>query len=530
METVRAAIPIAQAIPVEVEVPGGSLRPTKVRMSLTACINYALRTSQKRQVSLEGRRIAEAQHRQAMAAYWPQVTLHASAQLRSNEPNFGFPGLAVDTDPIHFQTAPMNFTTAPGRITTPATAITIPTGNPQQPYAQIPVPPQTINVPSQNVAVPSLSVDVPSQHIDIEAQKFDLMDRVTYGAEIDAKWLLADGGERRARRRQAQSGIEVAHQGEREAMIEIMADVKRYYQGAVMSAGLIKIGEDVLVRMESALELTEGFYMGGSLKITKLDYLRNKVMVDALRAMLVSMHANYELACSALTHSMGLGWESRIEPLEDDLSYWRSNIDLPRLVQSGYRFSPDWNSILAGLDAAESGVKKARSGFMPKVALFGKVHSIENDLDGGFSTDENLDAWTVGVGMELPLFRGFLTRNRLDEAKARLRKLKGQKVLLEKGLAMKIKKNFIDLNAAQEREIALTATVDSAKENRDLTDRAYRAGMTEADKIFEALMYDALARASRLRTRFSAIEARIHLDSIVGGSFAALLDSELAKN
>ncbi len=30
-----------------------------------------------------------------------------------------------------------------------------------------------------------------------------------------------------------------------------------------------------------------------------------------------------------------------------------------------------------------------------------------------------------------------------------------------------------------------------------------------------------------MRSRYSAIEARINLDSIVGGSFAALVDSEL---
>ena len=75
--------------------------------------------------------------------------------------------------------------------------------------------------------------------------------------------------------------------------------------------------------------------------------------------------------------------------------------------------------------------------------------------------------------------------------------------------------------------VALAVTVASAQENRDLTDRAYGAGMAEADKIFEALMFDALARANQLRTRYAAIEARIELDSIVGGSFAALVDAEM---
>jgi len=510
-----------QALPEKSSVSG--------KMSLKGCIDFALRTSHKRNVSVAGTHIAEAQHRQALAAYWPHLSMKASAQLRSNEPNFAFPGLSVDTEPMNFTTQPMNFTTAPSQITTPATTITIPTGNPQQPYVQIPVAPQTINVPSQNVDVPALNVSVPSQHIEIDQQKFDLMDRFTYGAGVEAKWLLADGGERRARRRQALSGIEAARQGEREAAIAIIADVKRYYEGAVLAANLVDIGEDVLLRMETALEMTESFYKGGSMKVTKLDYLSNKVMVDALRASLVTMRKNYDLACSALTHSMGLSWDSKVEPSERTLRYDRLDVGLPQLVEEGYRFSPDWNTLLAGLDAAENGVKKARAGFMPKLAFIGNVHSIENGMEGGFATDENLDAWTVGLGVELPLFQGFLTKNQVGEAKARLEKLKGQQVLLEEGLAMMVKKNFIDLKAAQDREKALSTTAATAKENRDLTDRAYRAGMAEADKIFEALLFDALARANQLRTRYAAIEARIHLDSIVGGSFASLVDSELSS-
>ncbi len=509
------------------------------RLSLAECVAIALERSATRKVTQAGVAIAEAQHRQALAAYWPQLTLGAFSQLRSNEPNFAFPGMtvntpqmAVNTPAMQFRSQASTFTTPASVMSVPASTMTLPAGTlgPGTPPITIPVPAQQVNVPSQKIAVPSQSVNVPgqkfavdSQQLHVDGQKFDLLDRHTSGINLEGKWLLFDGGERVSRKRQARSGVRAAEEEVRLASIQLVSDVKRYYEGAVLARRLTRLGEDVLARMEATLELTEKFYKGGSMKVTKMDYLRNKVVVDGMRSMVENLNANYALACSALTHAMGLGWESRIEPNRDVVNYQPVKGDLAALVQESYEFSPNWNKVLAGIEAAEHGVKKAKAGFMPKVALTGNIHAVDNGLDGGLATDENLNAWTVGVGVELPIFRGFLNKNRLAEARARLARMSHKQVLLREGLGMQVKAAFISLGAAQKREKDLGSAVATAKENRNLTERAYRAGMTEADKIFEALMIESFMQAQRQRVRYEAVESRIGLDSVVGRGFAEFL-------
>ena len=500
-------------------------------LSLEQCIEIAMTESSRPKVGRASKLIAEAQHRQALAAYWPHVSMTGFAQLRSNEPNFEFPGLAIDTPATQFTTPEMQFNYPGGTIKTPATAIQVPAHAlyPGSPALAVPVASQNVKVPGQTISVPSQTLDVPSQHIVVDKQTFDLADRFTYGAALDAKWLIADGGERRSRRKQALSGIEAAHQEERADTIDLVSDVKRYYQGAVLARQLLEVANDVHERMKSTLDLTKTFFEGGSMEVTKMDYLRNKVMVDALESGIAKMEANYELACSALTHSMGLGWQSRIEPLEQKMRYEKMDVDLGQMIGQSYQFHPDWKRLLAGLEAAEFGVKKQRAGFSPKVAFLGKIHAIENNHESGVATDENLNAWTVGIGVEVPIFHGFLTKNRVAEAKARLEKMEHQQVLLEEGLAMMVKKSFIDLAAAQKREKAMQAACSTAAENRELTDRAYRAGMAEADEIFRALVVDALSRATQLKTQYDAVTARIELDAAVGTGFTNLLANELTK-
>lgn len=501
------------------------------KFTLEQCLDMAIERSHAPKVSTASKMIAEAQHRQALAAYWPHFTMSGFASLRSNEPNFQFPGMSVATPALQFATPEMSFSSPELSVRTPATSINLPAGTlgPGSPAIAVPVGSQNIKVPSQNIAVPSQSITVPAGQLEVQSQEFDLADRASYGAQIEAKWLMADGGERRARRKRAMAGVEAAGHGQRASLIALSSDVRRYYQSAVMAAALTNIAEDVLERMESTLELTKTFYEGGSMKVTRMDYLSNKVSVDALRSGIEMLNANYELACSALAHSMGLGFDSRIEPSETKLRFKRLNTDLPELVGQSYHFSPDWGQLLAGLEAAQQAVKGARAGFAPKVALLGKIHAIENGPERGFSTEENLNAWEVGVGVELPLFRGFLTKNQLDEAKAELKKMEHQQVLLEEGLAMQVKKSFIDLTSAQRREHKMAQAVASARENRDLTDRAYRAGMTDADKIFEALIMDALARAQKLKVQYDAVAARIALDAAVGEGFTKLLEGTIGK-
>ncbi len=498
-------------------------------MRLEQCIELALAESHAPKVGQASRLIAEAQHRQALAAYWPHLSMTGFSHLRSEAPTFEFPGLGVHTPEMQFTTPEMQFQYPGGAIRTPASAIQVPAGALYQgsPGFVLPVDSQTVRVPAQTIQVPSQQLSVPSQYLEVPAQKFELADRTTYGVALEAKWLLADGGERRGRRRAALAGVEAARQEERAETIELISDVRRYYAGAVLARELVGVAEDVHERMVATLELTQTFYEGGSMQVTKMDYLRNKVVVDALQSGLEQLRGNYELACAALTHRMGLGWDSKIEPAEERLRYEELPHGTAELIGRSYQFNPDWQRLLAGLDAAGQGVKQARAGFAPKVAFLGKIHAIENGHEGGLATDENLNAWTVGVGVEMPVFRGFLTKNQVAEARARLEQLRHQQVLLEEGLAMRVKKSCIEIGVAQGRVAALGSAAETAAENRDLTDRAYRAGMAEADEIFRALIMDALSRAQGLKARYDAVRARIELDAAVGAGFSDLLADAL---
>lgn len=448
----------------------------QTKLSLQECIDQALANNHAKAASRYSIEIAEAQHRQALSAYWPQVGIKATYTIMDEDPNFIFPG-------------------------------------------------RTISL--QGMSIP---VDTPSGQIQLSAlpipdQNVKIMDKKNFVASLDASLPLYTGGKITSIVQQAEQGVRAAKEESRRTDLQVIYDTTRYYYGSVLGQELLQIGRDSLARMEITLELTENLYKHGSGKVKKTDYLRNKTVVEWLRSAVSSLEANEKLAKAALTNSMGLPWDTPVEVAESTLPFSAIQLDLRELVSDTYRFNPDWARIEAGLSAAEAKISEARSGHLPKIGLFGSLRRIENSYDKGVVTPENRNSWMVGIGLDLPLFNGFRTTNEVREAKARLNKLKEQQVLLREGLALQVKHLFIQLMKSQDQKASTEAAAASAEENRALNERAYQEELVETKDVIEAQLMESLMKAQYRKTVFDHLESRAHLDFVVGKELTKLLDS-----
>lgn len=488
--------------------------------SLAQCIETALTHNQQRPASRFSVAIAKAQHRQALSAYWPQVNLRGLADLRGDEPNFIYPESTFTLPDMALGLPEMSIPFPGGTIQTPASSLTIPSGafGPNFPPAdlQVPVPPQSVNIPGQLITIPSQQFAVPGQELTVPEQEIQLADRFTYGALLEVQWLLYDGGMREAMRAQAKQGIAAARQDARRTDHEIIYEVTRMYNGTVLASQLLSLGEETLERMRITLTLTEQLYKGGSMQVKKTDYLRNKVVVDSIRMLVERLRKNKELAASALVHSMGLSWQSSVTPTKKALNYQAHDIDLATAIGEALQSNPQWNKVQIGIQAADAKIREERSAHLPRVAFLGSAHYLENGLNTGAASKSNLQNWSVGIGMELPLFTGFRHREKLKEAKAHAGQIRAQRELLRHGLAMKIKSHYLNLKQMEQQEAISVEAVQTATENRDLVERAYRNDLIEARDVFESQMMEAMVKARRHKLHFDQLTTIADLNRDIG--------------
>ncbi|GBD94940.1 toluene efflux pump outer membrane protein TtgC precursor [bacterium BMS3Abin05] len=445
------------------------------KLSLAQCIDIALKNNRKHAISELQIKIAQAQHKQALSSFWPQVTAQSSL-------------IRIDKDPVFLY---------PKETTT---------------Y-------EVSGFPSPSFPPMEFTVTIPANYVK-------QMDKTNLSSSLGIVYPIFTGGMRRALTRQTKGGIEIARQNLRKTDLELILDVKKLYYGAVLAGKIHKIASDALERLEVLLELTENMYKKGSGRVKKTDYLKNKMMVESVRAMVANMKGNEQIVKAALANTLGFDWDTPIELAAKEIPYKPYGFDLKKLVTDSYQFNPDWAKLAAALNVYKAKIKEAKSGYFPKFALTGNLVHVENKYHAGIVSPRNRTLWVVGIGMEFPLFNGFRTRNQVREAKARLEKLEQGKILLRKGIALQVKYYCLQLAQLQEQETALKSAMSASIENRKLNERAYQADMVKTEDVIHSQIFESISKARYEKILYDAVVAQANLDYIVGTQVNKLFGKE----
>lgn len=451
----------------ELKLPGSA--EVVLISSLEECLHIALEHNRKRHVSRYTIEIAEAQYKQALSAYWPQLKATVSASRRDEDYNFLFPE--------------------------ETTAYTI--------AGLAPVPMDvTVTVPEKDV-----------KHLDRD---------LLYGS-LNLLYPLYTGGRGKAISKQAEIGVRIAKESARRTDLQIMYDVKRMYFGVILATNLRKLGQDTLDRFQAIHKLTERLYQTGSGAVQKTDYLRTQMMVSAIQSTLELLKSNEDLAKAALTNTMGLNWNTSIEISEDTIPFIPFKADVQDLVADAYQFNPDWSQLDLALNVAEAKIREAKSGHFPMIALTGSLNHLYKTYDAGIMSSENRNSWTLGVVMELPLFTGFRTSQKVREVRARLEKLKQEKMLLSEGIALQVKDVFLQIERARGQVNALKESFEAATENRLLNIRAYQNELAETKDVIEAQLMEALIHGQYVKALHDHAVSRAKLNFLIGYEVEKLL-------
>lgn len=472
-------------------------------LSFSDCMHIAMERNRMRPASAMAVAVAEAQHRQALAAYWPRVTAQAGMQELSSSPNFMYPA-------TNFY-IPSESIAVPGGtalVTIPANAF-----GPGFPPAPIQLP----------VSFPGQTITTPAQVFPVPAQNVKLFDPTTESVSGNLDWLLLDFGMRKGLREQTAGGVEAAQAAARRTDLELADNVTRLYYGAVLARQLHQLGEDTLERMEATLRVTEALYKDGTGTVNKTDYLDNKVMVETVRSMVAALEQNEATAEAGLAYTIGYSWRSTVIPADNEVPFraWSGNLD--DMVSTSYEFNPDWAELEAGLRALDGEQRTAVSGRYPRLGLKGELHRRWNNYDGGLSTPNNRSGWSVDVGVDIPVFDGFLTNAKVAEVRARIEELKQQKLLLSDGLGLRLRNYFLELQASEKAVHAGQDASSSAADDRELTMRAYEAGMVDTEKVIRVELQEALVKAALDKSIYDHMALGSAVDMAVGKSFQAAL-------
>jgi outer membrane protein len=308
-------------------------------------------------------------------------------------------------------------------------------------------------------------------------------------AELNAKWLLIDFGERNAIRAGAREKLMMANVGFNGTHQKIVFDVTdRFYQLGTTRQKVI-VTQSALDAAKTVEQAAQARFDTG---------LATKP--ELLQAQQQSAQSNFDLQASlgaesdarvALIESIGLlptvtlkvadlPAKSRADAQTED--------SVGDLITKALAQRPDLVAKLANVRSKEYEIRKVRAEYYPKVTL--DTHFTETDLQVSVAKSDYFGGTrpTFGafVTMNVPIFDGFARRHKLDMAEADLHQAENELAGARDSAARDVWRAYTGYRTALKKQDAAEKLLTASKSAFDAVLESYKHGLSTYTEVVSA--------------------------------------------
>ncbi len=293
----------------------------------------------------------------------------------------------------------------------------------------------------------------------------------------------------------------------------IILSVKQAYYGVLQAKRNRDVAADVLKQFQLHLDQAQGFYAVGTK--AKIDVIKAEVDLSNAKLSLINAENALKLAWVTLNNAMGVP-DAPEYSIEDNLSFQPYAITLENATAKAFENRPDLKSVISKREAAESNVSLQRSGYYPFLSGNASYTRSEITPDVEPKTTTSANSWDVGVALTFPLFNGFLTRHQVAEAKSSLYVQKANEEALRQQILLDIRQAYLNLEAAEASISTAELAAKQAKENLDLANGRYSAGVGSPIEVSDAFATYVTAQAAYTGSLYNYKIAQANIEKAMG--------------
>ncbi len=289
----------------------------------------------------------------------------------------------------------------------------------------------------------------------------------------------------------------------------ITYEVKSSFYSALLLRELIRVREEALKNIQEHLKTVELRYKAG--QASEFDLLRAKVQLANAKPPLLQAKQAYDLALSSFKNILGLSQETQIE-LEGELLFSQIDVDLEEATQKALSKRPELRSLDIRKKIARKGLALAKAGNKPSLLGIAN-YSYENPFYGERKWDTD---WNFTISLSFPLFDGFATRSKVNQAKSDLSQLDIGEKDLKEGIKLEVKDAVTSLNLARETILSQEENVKQAKESLRIARIQYAQGMITSLEEMDTELALTYAQVNYLQALTDYLIAQAKYDKAVG--------------
>lgn len=327
-----------------------------------------------------------------------------------------------------------------------------------------------------------------------------------YNASISARQTIFDFGRTWTNVNIQKLNIEASQADLANTEEQVILNVKQAYYNLLRAKRNRVVAEETIKQFEQHLGQAKAFYEVGTKP--KFDVTKAEVDLSTARLSQISAENAVRIARVSLNNAMGVP-DAPEYAIEDKLTFEKYQMTVDEAMEKAYANRPELKSILAKKKASEEAIALARKGYYP--VLTGNA-----DWTWAGERFANGDGWSAGVGLSIPIFSGFLTRNQVSEAKANLVILTAGEESLRQTVLLEVQQNLLNLREAEERIGTAELAERQALENYEIATGRYAAGVGNPIEVTDAEVALANAKTSYIQALYDFKVARASLEKAMG--------------
>lgn len=315
--------------------------------------------------------------------------------------------------------------------------------------------------------------------------------------------------------RSARAAAEIQLSSER---AQLALDVAAAYFDAALAERLVSIAE--LSLRQSEVTVTQA-QLGHEVGTTsEFEMLRARVARDNQRPVVIQRRADRDIAFLRLRQLLGVALDEPLTlstPVEDTSAATAA----VRVAAARLPLSPGAptqvegrapvRQAAAGVDAQNSQLRVARAQRLPQVSVTSQYGRIAYPLAGLPANDEFRENWTVGVGVQVPLFTGGRIRGEETAARAALEEARGRLDQVRQLAELDARVQETALQTALAAWEASAGTAEQAERAYRIAEVRYREGISTQLELDDSRLLLEQAQVNRALAARNLQVARVRL-------------------
>jgi len=297
---------------------------------------------------------------------------------------------------------------------------------------------------------------------------------------------------------------------------DICLSVKKVFYAVLLAQKLLEANRQGLEVVKANLENVRSLFNHGS--AAEFDLLRAEVQLANTEPLVISAENNLVLAKNALKNLLAIPLEKEIE-LQGDFTFTEIPEErMQKSKQSALTSNPIITQLVLQESLLDRNVIVEKSNYFPNLNLIGSYQWQAQDNTYDFNEYLWVKSGNIGLQLSFPLFDGFRTSSRVQQAIVNREKIHYTRLKVEEGLQIQIQSAELKMTEAKKRIQGQEKNIEQAQKAVSIAQIRFKSGVGTQLELLDTQLAMTRAQTNYAQAIYDYLIAKSEWEYAIGQS------------